>query len=245
MPAAKCPTAQCSHRGARRSWQPPQGPRGAPGRSPRGSRGDFSRVSYLLRGPAGPCSPEALHQVHICIKSQGNEMRVHRSRMSDKRAARLGAPRARPSPCACPSGQSDGRGTGEPSGPIALRFRSAGGPRAFPAIPRTQPGECPVPRKRRCPGERCRGSPAGSSAQPVQIIVVIISEERSWRGTPLHALQVKPAGNSSAPPASQQQPHRSGSEICSSSKELRPRSLITEGLVILVVFISLGLMFTG
>lgn len=47
------------------------------------------------------------------------------------------------------------------------------------------------------------------------------------------------------PPASQQQPHRSGSEICSSSKELRPRSLITEDLVILVVFVSLGLMFTG
>lgn len=49
--------------------------------------------------------------------------------MSDKRAARLGAPRARPSPCARLSGQSDGRGTGEPSGPIALRCgRSPGVP---------------------------------------------------------------------------------------------------------------------
>lgn len=39
------------------------------------------------------------------------------------------------------------------------------------------------------------GSAAGSSAQPVQIIVVIVTKERCWRGTPLHALEVKPEGN--------------------------------------------------
>lgn len=47
------------------------------------------------------------------------------------------------------------------------------------------------------------GSAAGSSSQPVQIIIIIITKEWSRRGTSLHALEIKPEGNLSVLTASQ------------------------------------------
>lgn len=42
---------------------------------------------------------------------------------------------------------------------------------------------------------RGKCSAATSSSQPVQVIVIIVTEERRGRGTPLHALQATPEGN--------------------------------------------------
>lgn len=42
---------------------------------------------------------------------------------------------------------------------------------------------------------RGEGSAATSSSQPVQVIVIIVTEERRGRGPALHALQTTPEGN--------------------------------------------------
>lgn len=159
-------------------------------------------------------------------------------------------PPAQPSPCTRLSGQSDGRSaqsTGEPSGPIALGSQSPGGPRVFPAVPLHSPESA------KCPGRGgAQGRGAGArqlALQPSQSRSSSSSSAKSGAGggRPFMLCKSNQRETRQLLTASQQQPHRAGSETSSSSKELIPRSLITKGFVIFILyfFVNPGLMFTG
>lgn len=127
---------------------------------------------------------EALHQVPICIKFEVNESRV-------QGRGTVAGSCTQPSPTSAE--ESPGASPHPPAG------QELGSPRSFPmshvcSLPRAQSTEEAMPS-----GE---GSAATPSSQPVQVIVIIVTEERRGRGTPLHALQATAEGNWSAPAAS-------------------------------------------